>query len=348
MIPKGIKMKSSHWILISVLVMSMMLQAAAVLPARSAMLADGATIFVDPEKTVFTSATVGTSFQINVTIANITGLYGLDFKLAYNSTLVTCTSFVENMFTTLTPAGELDNIWQLKKIINNTGGYIWYAFTYQSLERVIAGGYAPFNITVADGFPEGKIVVAILNFTVAAVPPTNMVYTDIFDFDLTVKAATEVPTVIPCDHVNGIYTIYGPPETINHIVVKDSINYTVTTVSNVTVVPGSMIYVQNWTINFNLTGPDGAAGWLNVTIPKNFISLALLTDQWVAKVNGTAVTPVSVSSNATHTSLYFMASLSTVPVTVIGTIPEFTLLMMIPLLATVTLIAIGLRRRRQI
>jgi hypothetical protein len=158
-----------------------------------------------------------------------------------------------------------------------------------------------------------------------------------------------VPAVqIPTTSVDGHYIIYGPPETINTTVTYGGNSYTVTTVSNASVVQGSMGFTKvsdsNYTLGFNLTGADGSTGYLNVTIPKALMSINT-GDQWTVKVNGTQVTP-TVASDATHWYLYFTTSLSTKPVTIIGTIPEFTLLI-IPLLMIVTLIAVGLRRRRQ-
>jgi hypothetical protein len=55
----------------------------------------------------------------------------------------------------------------------------------------------------------------------------------------------------------------------------------------------------------------------------------------------------NVVDDATNWYVYFTTSLSTKPVEIIGTVPEFTLLV-IPLLMAVTLIAVGIRRRRRL
>lgn len=195
--------------------------------------------------------------------------------------------------------------------------------------------------------PDGKLALAILNFNVTNVPSANLFYESNFtlsDVIMGDMSANQIPTT----NVDGYYKIYGPPETINHNVMLGTTNYVVTTVSNASVIQGSMTYVENWTITFNLTGVDGTTAYVNVTIPKNFIYLGHpATDHWAVTVNATAVTP-TVAENDTHVFLYFIASLSTKQVMIEGTVPEFPVLMAIPLLMAATLIAVGLRRRRHL
>lgn len=345
MFPTNMKAKNFHLVFLSILITLAVFCSTTTVPAHSANVST-AEILIDPQQTVLTNVNVGASFKINVTLANITGLAGLEFQVHWNSSLLSCTGFTENLFAAITPSGETDNIWVIKKATNNTGGFVHYAVTFQDTDRAITGGYAPINITT-DLYPEGKLAAAILTFNVTQIPNVNGVYTDTFDFGLSVKAGDISATPIPVTSANGYYTIYGPPETSSNNVVKDGTTYVVTSVSNASVVSGSMTYVQNWTITFNLTGTGGTTGYVNVTIPKDLVRLNQTADLWTVKVNDTLVTPI-ISENATHTSLYITASLSTETVTVTGTIPEFPMLMAIPLLMVVTLIAIGLRRRRRI
>ena len=348
MIPKNLKSQGFHWVLMSILIISAMLYSASTFPTCSANASSSATVFVDPPQSIFNTATVGTSFVVNVTVANITGLLGAQFTLSWNATLLTCTKLTEILYHTVTPEDSWSNIWSIKSSINKTGGYASYAQTFQDSSLAIEGGYAPVNITTANYPPEGKLALASLTFNITAVPPTkyyecNLTLSDVIMGDGGVPAVQ-----IPTTSVDGHYIIYGPPETINTTVTYGGNSYTVTTVSNASVVQGSMGFTKvsdsNYTLGFNLTGADGSTGYLNVTIPKALMSINT-GDQWTVKVNGTQVTP-TVASDATHWYLYFTTSLSTKPVTIIGTIPEFTLLI-IPLLMIVTLIAVGLRRRRQ-
>jgi hypothetical protein len=345
MFPKNLKLRDFNWIFLSTLVISAVLYSAGTIPTCSA---DGtAKMFVEPPQSIFTTATVGTTFQVNASIANITGLAGLEFKLFWNASLLSCTNLTENLFTTVTPQDQTDNIWSIKKLINNTGGYIQYAYTFQNIEQATSGGYCPINITQTNYPPEGKLAVAIMNFNITRVPPTNSYYNCTFDFALPIKAGDVSANPISVTAVGGYYKIYGPPETLSQTVVKDSATYVVTTASNASVVPDSMTYIANYTLAFNLTGADGTTGYVNVTIPKGLVALANLTDNWNVTVNGVQVTPVVVE-NATHTFLYITASLSTKTVTIIGTIPEFPMLMVIPLFMVATLIAVGIRRRRRL
>ncbi len=72
-------------------------------------------------------------------------------------------------------------------------------------------------------------------------------------------------------------------------------------------------------LSFNVTGPSGSAGFCRVTFPS-----ALLGGNFTIRVGATTVTP-SVTSNGTHTILFFIYSHSTQNVKVNATtaIPEF-------------------------
>jgi hypothetical protein len=347
MIPKNLKSQGFHWVLMSILIISSMLYSASTFPTCSANVSSSATVFVDPPQSIFNTATVGTSFVVNVTVANITGLLGAQFTLSWNTTLLTCTKLTEILYHTVTPEDSWSNIWSIKSSINKTGGYANYAQTFQDSSLAIEGGYAPVNITTANYPPEGKLALASLTFNVTAVPPTNKYYECNLTLSDVIMGDGGIPAVqIPTTNVDAHYIIYGPPETLSHSVVKDSTTYKVTTVSNASVVQGSMTYIQNYKISLNVTGAEGTTAYVNVTIPKNLVDLANPTDAWNVTVDGTPATP-TVTENATHTFLYFTTSLSTKTVTIVGTIPEFPTLMVIPLLMIVTLIAVGLRRRRQ-
>ena len=340
----SIKLRNIHWMFISILVVSAMILSAANIRTASAV--DTTTVFVDPAQVIFTTATVGQSFKVNVTIANVTNLAGVEFTLYWDPALLTCSNMTENLFHAVTPPAEYENIWSIKLTRNNTGGYAIYAQTYQDLVRAVDGGYAPINITTAN-YPGGKLTIAMLTFNITQVPAANT-FSECNLTLLPVKLGDPVPTPIPATVVNGYYKIYGPPETISHTVTYAGTNYTVTTVTNASVVPASMQFTKfndtAYQLNFNLTGADESMGYVNVTIPKNLMSKNP-SDLWKVYVNGQATTPI-VSESTANWYLYITASLSTKKVEIIGTIPEFTMLF-IPLLMAATLIAIALRRRKQ-
>lgn len=347
MIAKNLKSKGFHWLIMSMLVISLSLYSASTFPKSSAAQVGSPTVLVDPAQTIVTGATAGTLFNVSVSIANTTGFLGVQWDLSYNTSFLTCTGLTEVLYHNVTPPDHYDNIWSIKLTVNKTGGIASYAQTFQDSSAALDGGYAPINVTTAN-YAEGKETTAILTFNVTTAPPTNGVVESYLNLSrVVIGDVNGLP--ISVDVVNGAIVVYGPPETLTNSVMKDSVNYNVITVSNATVVPDSMVYKANWTISFNLTAAanGGTSAYVNMTIPLNFISLASATDHWNVTVNGTPVTPM-VTADSMNTYLYFTTDLSTDVVQIMGTVPEFPLLMLIPLLMIVTLIAVELRRRRQI
>ena len=158
-------------------------------------------------------------------------------------------------------------------------------------------GYAPLNVTTANFPSEGKLAMATFTFKVLLVPSNAATY---FDCNLSlptsgVKIGTPITAdAIPVTVSNGYYRIYGPPETSTFSILYNGNTYNVTTVTNASVVPGSMTFNkvsdQDYELNFNLTGADGTTGYVNVTIPKNLMSVASASD-WNVTVNGLQTTP---------------------------------------------------------
>lgn len=176
---------------------------------------DTAKILVDPKDNVYYSweKRINDIIGINVTVANITGLFGLSFKLYFNSSLLKCTSFIENLFRSVTPPSSWDNIWRIKRKIDNEGGYVEYAYTYMDSNRALSEGYAPINITASD-YPEGKLAAAILTFSIAKTPPPNG-YVDCPLHLASVQPIDMLGNVILCDLVDGYYRLISPTGDLN-------------------------------------------------------------------------------------------------------------------------------------
>ena len=342
-------MKNHNWIFIAILLISAMISAmlyAATNIHTASAVATTAIAFVDPPSIVFNAPTVGTTFQVNVTVANITGLAGAQFTLSWNASFLSCIAIQDNLFSTVTPSSHSDNIWALTLSKNNTAGTADYAYTWRDLTAAQTDGYAPANITTTTFPPDGKLAMAVVTFNISNVPAVKT----FSEFNLTlqpVKLGDVDGLPIAKTVTNGHYKIYGPPEITNTPIVNNGTTYVVTTATNASVVPSSVTFnATAYSISFNLTGTDGTTGYVNVTVPKDLVRLNQTSDQWIVTVNDTPVTPI-ISENATHTFFYITTPLSTEPVTIIGTIPEFPTLMVIPLLAIPTMVAIGLRRRRR-
>jgi hypothetical protein len=305
-------------------------------------------ILVDPPQTTLTGATVGTLFNVSVDIANTTAFDGVQFTLNWTTGFLTCTKFTEVLFHNVTPPDDVSNIFSTALKYNNTLGTANYGQTFLDTAAAIAGGYTPINVTTAN-YPNGETALATLTFNVTALPITNtMNESDLVLSNVVVGDVNALP--ISTTTANGQIVIYGPPETVTSGIVVNGTSYNVATLSNATVVPGSMTYTANWTLSFNLTAAanGGTTAYVNVTIPKNAMALANeTTDHWNITIDGTPVTPI-VTEDSVNTYLYFTTGLSTHMVQIVGTIPEFPVLMLIPLLMIATLIAVELRKRRQL
>ena len=108
------------------------------------------------------------------------------------------------------------------------------------------------------------------------------------------------------------------------------------------------IFPYNFTFNLNAP-PSGTTGyyWCNVTIPRPMLDAP--SDRWVVYVDvATIITTRIVSSNDTHTSVYFVAELTSefIRVTTIeGTvIPEFPATMLLLLLMIGTIVVVTLKK----
>ena len=347
MIPKNLKSKGFLWIFAGILILSAMLFSASTLPKCSAD-TSSPLLLVVPAQTTLTSPTIGTLFNVSVDIANTTGFAGVQFTLSWNTSFLMCTQMTEVLYHNVTPTSYWSNIWDLSPGIDNTAGTGGYAVTYLNGGLAVSDGYSPINVTTAN-FPDGEETVDTFTFNVTSVPPPSNVYQS--DFTLGGVVIGDVSGApITVTSVNGQLMITGPPA-VNVTSVSNpwtGITDNITTVSNATLVQDSMTYDNNtYTLSFNLTGTEGTTGYVNVTVPTDIVSLNQTTDQWIVTVNGTPVTPI-ISSNATDTFFYITVSFDQgVPITITGTLPEFSTLMMIPLLATATMVVVVLRRRRR-
>jgi parallel beta-helix repeat protein len=133
---------------------------------------NGACIIVDPTLSLFTapSMVVGSTFNINVSLVNVTNVAGLDFELTWDPTLLNCTNMMEVLFHTKTPSADWGNIQPYAFYINNNAGYARYSYSWLNLGAALAAGYAPINVTTTTDPPEGKLAVAMLTFQVLQVP----------------------------------------------------------------------------------------------------------------------------------------------------------------------------------
>jgi hypothetical protein len=95
---------------------------------------------------------VGKIFTINVTITGVTDLYGFEFKLDYNTTILDAKTITQGSF--LPPLKS----YVLVNQINDTGGYVWFAATLLAPEPAKSGNGVlatiSFNATYGTIYPQ--------------------------------------------------------------------------------------------------------------------------------------------------------------------------------------------------
>jgi len=197
-------MKPNAKILSILMIASMMLGFAAILPVKAA----SGVIYVDPANSIFSSPPVGVgdTFVVDVTVANITGLAGLSFDFAWDPTLLKVNTMTEVLFHTITPSAFWANLWSLKLTFNNTAGTAQYAQTWQDTAQAQLDGYAPANITT-------PIVACTFVFQVLVGPPfAGNVHCALTISN--VKAGDLAANQIPMVATNGYYELDWAPPTV--------------------------------------------------------------------------------------------------------------------------------------
>jgi len=81
--------------------------------------ADSTTLYVDPLGTADPNLTPGSTFSINITVSEVEDLFGYQFTLSYNTTVLTATSY--ESYAPFT--------YKWGAIINDTGGYLSLIYT---------------------------------------------------------------------------------------------------------------------------------------------------------------------------------------------------------------------------
>jgi len=134
-----------------------------------------------------------------------------------------------------------------------------------------------------------------------------------------------------------------------YTVTVDDRNFTVSIVSNSTI--GGFNFDQSLMhVAFNVTGPVGAKGFFNVTIPKILLNVNNHTDQWAITLDGNLVTLQGIiTENSTHTFFYLTYDLTTHYVRIIGTnaYKEFSVPAVLLLTLLIVTLSVGVLRRKR-
>jgi hypothetical protein len=196
--------------------------------------AEEAKVFVDPSNTVLQSPPLvsGNTFTVNVSIANITGLVGVQFRLTWDPTLLRCQDIQEVLFHTVTPVFSWSNIWNLQLAFNNTGGYADYAQTWKDTIAAVGGGYAPVNVTTANFPSEGRLALATLTMRVGKTPPFRSSVSCALNLSYVIAGDMNAHS-IPLTAINGTYTLNWSPPVMTPFFSVDPPTYTASNVGEV-------------------------------------------------------------------------------------------------------------------
>jgi len=277
-------------------------------------------LFADPDFIDVSGASRPATYSFDVKIQNKAGVVTIAFDLAFDPNIVEILSITPN------PNNELP------------GGVLLIGddpTTPNVIEMITYGILgAWWDITTPKSAV--RITVKLKDFT----PPTGTKL-DITNMDCYDKEGYNFLTG-DCPYDNTAYYCY---ETLLHSVTADSQTFYVETRSNSTITNFEFSQTEK-SITFNVTGSTGTKGWVNVTIPK-----VLLDGPWVILIDNNDVTgTATITTNQTHTFIYITYTHSTHKITIIGTyvIPEYTPLIMLTTLITITATTILATSKRKL
>jgi hypothetical protein len=122
---------------------------------------------------------IGEQFHVNVTISNVEAtddLVGMEFKVTWNTTLLTGINMTLPQGHIFQAAQDDDNLWVIRKTVDNTAGEAWYMVTCNDLNQGYTAGYLPLTGSgvVCQIFFNATNVEGISSLSFEELPPTNL------------------------------------------------------------------------------------------------------------------------------------------------------------------------------
>jgi len=230
-----------------------------------------------PQPTTFRKSQ-GVSFNLNVSVDNVTDLYAFEISLYYNTTLLDALSLAEGPF--LKSGGSTITV---KSEVNDTEGKVRFALSLMGAPTGVNGSGTLFTISFQS------------STQATGESPLSLQNTDLSD--------SSWPTPNPINHavIDGSVTILLV-EIITHTVVVGEVEYNFTTASSSSITNFAYNDTQKL-MNFNATGPADILGFTNITIPKALLDLPS-SDTFVVLFDGKTIY-YTRTENATHYFLYF-------------------------------------------
>lgn len=273
------------------------------------------------------------TFTADVTLENLDAYWdlgGFDLQLSYSPDVLQATS------TSIDPDGWFASFWNQTIVIMNdinTPGKVWIAVLGLPLEQGVhtpPSGSARLCTVTFSATGSGPIEKISDDFSLAAFPHPERPEAP-FDSQI-----TAVP--IPFTVSNGFAHVVGVTQ---HTPMA---GYTVTTESNSSVTavffePGIPL------LQFNVSGPSGYMGYVNVTVPRNFIWSDTAPGTWVGLFDGQKITPAITYDND-NTYLYFSYEQTKHSVSIVGqhVVPELGLATM-TMFMTLSILAFALTKK---
>ena len=147
-------------------------------------------LYIDPPSTEKTPADVGATFKLNVTIANVQDLWGFDFNLTWDNTLITLAS--------VNFEAALDDMW---------GHDNWFS----AVNKTGLGFYELAAVSTSTAF-NGTAILATLEFQVEN-PLSNSPMETVIHFQIH-KLSNSLWTAITHETTDALYTIMGQEPTL--------------------------------------------------------------------------------------------------------------------------------------
>jgi hypothetical protein len=216
-------------------------------------------IFASPDAIVYVypnivGTTVNNSFYIEVRIADVIGLYGYEFKLYFNKTLLQATSLTKGSFF------PDSNIMEFKKEINNTGGYVWYAISLLSPETPKSGSGSLAKVSF-NAINEGNDTLTLQDVLLGDINASPISFTTSNATVSVTKETTQPPGPTPIPGVSSIkfdiisitsnmHVFFELPSTLKSTI-KMTFIVQPTPLSTMTIGDDAII---NWWVTLNGTG----------------------------------------------------------------------------------------------
>lgn len=269
---------------------------------------------------------IGATFVVNVSITNVINLYSYGYKFYYENIPLNATSVVEKEFLRTGGPTQFEVI-QLDREYNATHGIVWVNCTLLGTPSGVNG--------------TGTLEQIFFRCLEAGSSSFYLRDTKLYDPERNVIPHATVDDGFPLEPP----PFWNPPKTKIFNVTWQENTFKVATYSNSTV--AKLNFTQPLKqISFYVNGLFQTEGFCNITIPKELLD-APTSGNWTVLVNGKQANPI-VTTNDTHTSLYFTYHHSTHMVQIIGTkvVLEFPAVIILPLFMIVSLFAVILRKRK--